>query len=245
MAHTWSFFPDAATIIKAALRRVRAYDPEEATTISATQYANALETLNFIVSHWQAKGLQVWSRKQTIVTLVADQASYTTGSGGDISINRPLTIMQAWMRDTNDVDSPELEIIGPEEFNRIPEKTSAGTPIVLWYDAAYQSLDNYGSTSKGTIHLWPVPDSTVVASNSLVLFYQRPLLDFDATTDRIDMPQEWFEPLRLTLAYKIAPEYGMPVIEHDRLKGEMDEAIKVVDGWDSDMASITISPRKE
>lgn len=248
MANTWSFFPTADTVIKAALRRVRSHDPEDTTTITTTQYNNALETMNFIISAWQAKGLQVWCRKQGTGTLVANQKSYTIGaSGADFTYNRPLTIMQAWRRDTTvtpNIDI-EIEIIGPEAYNQITTKTQTGVPLNLWYDAQYDGSTNKGTNSKGNISIWPAPDSTVASDYQLVFYYQRPLENFDATTDALDMPQEWFDAFRLTLAYKIAPEYGLQAQDYDRLKVEMDDAIELAESWDSDQASTYLSPAQE
>lgn len=245
---TWSFFPTAQTVIKASLRRIRGFDPEDATTISATQYANALETLNFIVAAWQAKGYQVWCRKTAVCTMVASQNGYTIGaSGADFTFNRPLSVMQAWRRDTTvtpNIDI-ELEIVGPERYNKITNKDTTGVPLVLWYDAQYDGASNTGTNSKGNIKIWPTPDTTIASQYSLVLYYQRPLENFDATSDSLDMPQEWFDALRLYLAYKIAPEYGLQASDYDRLKEEMKEAVDEAWGWDNDMDSIRVSPAHE
>ncbi len=235
MANTWSFFPDAATLIKAALRRIRAYDPESATTITTVQNNNALETLNFIMGAWQALGLQIWCRKTTSKALTASDGTYTVGTGADIAVPRPLMIYQAWLTDTNNVDTP-LTVIGEKEYYALPNKTTEGVPVYLYYDPTYDGLSNKGTTSTGTLYLWPVPDSTTATNKTLKFRYQRPLEDFDATTDNIDMPQEWFNVLRLELALSIAPEYGMPVIEYDRLEKERDHFLELAKSWDTEAA---------
>jgi hypothetical protein len=241
MANTWSFFPTAAMVIKAALRRIRGYDPEDETTISTVQYNNALESLNFIMSAAQAFGLQLWCRKTTSGTLVASQGSYTVGSGGNISINRPLKVMQAFLRDTNNIDQP-LNVIGQQEYYNLSTKSQTGTPVSLYYDPAYDGASNVGTTSKGTIYLWPIPDATAAAEYTLQFLYQRPLEDFDATSDSIDMPQEWFNWLRLELAKTISPEYGMPVIEYDRLVKETEIALELAKSWDTEFESVYFQP---
>jgi hypothetical protein len=245
MALSYNFFPDRDTLVKAALRRVRAYDPEDATTILTTQYNNASETLNFILSHWQAHGLPIWCRKVTSKALTASDGTYTIGSGGDINVNRPLAIVQAYLRDATSAAAPvdtELEIVGLQEYHAIPNKSQEGVPSKLYYDAAYDGSSNSGATAVGTIYLWPEPDTTTATNCTLYLVYQRPLLDFNATSDVLDMPQEWYEAVRLNLAWKIAPEYGMPVSEYDRLGKEAKEALDLALSWDTEQTPIYFQP---
>lgn len=246
MANTWSFFPTANTVINAALRRIRAYDPEDTTTISSIQIANALETLNFIVSSWQALGPTLWCRKQKLAqALTAAQASYTVGSGGNITgINRPLLITQAWLQDTSSTPANDipLNIISAEEYIALSNKAAVGQPVSLWYDPEYDGSTNVGATSKGKLYLWPVPGTAEIVNKTLNFYYQRPLEDFDTASDQLDMPQEWFNALRLKLAEAIAPEYGMQASDYDRLVQEADSVFKLAMEWSGQMNSVTISP---
>lgn len=245
MANTWSFFPTGATLIKASLRRVRAYDPEDATTISATQYANALETLNFIMAAWQAFGMQIWCRKTGSKTLTASQGIYTIGaSGADIALNRPMAIIQAWLTDTTSTPNTDIPInlIGQQEYLNLSTKTATGTPTQLFYDPTYDGASNKGINSKGSLYLWPYPDTNAATYKTLKFLYQRPLEDFDSTSDDIDMPQEWFNALRLELAKAIAPEYGMPMMEYDRLTSEAQAALDLAKSWDTEQESMFVMP---
>lgn len=246
MALSWNFFVDRDTLIKAALRRIRAYDPEDATTISTTQYNNAAETLNFIISSWQADGLHVWATKTTgALTMTASDGDYTIGSGGNFNISyRPLQIIRAWIRKTSDNTDTFLDIVPKEEYDLIPNKTQEGTPNKLYYDATYDGDTNKDSTSTGTVYLWPEPNTTIATDYRLYLVYQRPFLDFNAATDEIDFPQEWHNALRLALAASIAPEYGMPVIDYDRLVREAADAKILAMGWDREKESFKLQPRE-
>jgi hypothetical protein len=249
MANTWSFFPTAATVINASLRRIRAYDPEDTTTISSTQLANALETMNFLISSWQALGPTLWCRKQkTGQALTAAQASYTVGSGGNITgINRPLLITQAWLTDASQTPSLDIPLtpMGAEEYLALSTKAAVGVPTSFWYDPEYDGSSNTGATSKGKLYLWPVPDTSLVTNRTLNFYYQRPLEDFDASSDAIDMPQEWFNAFRLKLAVAIAPEYGMQASDYNLLKEEAKEAFDLAMSWSGQMTSVTVSPAQQ
>ncbi len=241
MALSWNFFPDRDTIIKAALRRCRAYDPEDATTINTTQYNNAAETLNMLLSAWQAHGLQVWAIKTSAaLTMVDGTSTYSVGNG-TFTTYRPLEIIRAWLRDSNGADIP-LEKFSKERYDQITNKSTESRPTGFYYDAAYDGSSNQGTTSNGNLYLWPVPDSTTAINYDLYFVYQRPFLDFNASTDNLDMPQEWYNAVRLNLAMAISSEYGMPVTEYDRLVKEAKDALDLAMSWDNEKTSIFLQP---
>lgn len=248
MALSYNFFPDGDTIIKAALRRLRAYDPEETTTITTTQYANARETLNFMLSHWQALGLPIWCRKTVSCSFVDGDKDYTIGAGGDLNTDQPLAVVQAWRRDSTDAANPidtPLRIVSHQEYSLLSNKDSEGPPSMIFYQREYNGSSNQGATADSTIYVWPVPDSTVAASVDLYVVCQRPLLDFNAATDNLDMPQEWYEAVRLNLAYKIAPEYGFPMGDYDRLRDEAKAALDLALAWDTEQVSVYFMPNMD
>lgn len=245
MALSWNFFPDGDDIIKAALRRIRAADPDSAVDPTSTMLTNGRETLNFVLAQMQADGLQVWCRKTGgPFTLVASTDDYTIGaSGADWTLTRPLHIYQAWLRDSTDATNPvdiPLHIIDEQAYFLLSNKLSEGRPAQLYYNPGYDGASNQGTNSKGTIYLWPTADSTTAANCTLYFRYQRPLLNFNAATDELDMPQEWYNAVRLKLALALGSEYGIPVSEWDRLKNEADEAYETVSAWDTEKESIQI-----
>jgi hypothetical protein len=245
MALSYNFFPTRDTIITAALRRVRAYDPEDTSSISAIQFSNAGETMDFLLSNWQALGLPIWCRKISPAKTLSATGSYTIGSGGSINVNRPLAIMQAWLRDSTTAATPidiPLNIVSQQEYYLLSSKSSTGRPVYLYYDAAYDGLTNQGATAVGTINLWPVPDTNTITNLTLYTIYQRPLLDFNSSADALDMPQEWYEAIRLNLALKISTEYGIQAQDYDRLKVEAKEALELALNWDIEQVSVFFAP---
>ena len=63
-----------------------------------------------------------------------------------------------------------------------------------------------------------------LAPQLLRLWYQRPLYEFTAATDNPDMPQEWQRYLEYRLAYDMAPQVALPVIERQMLMAMYREA---------------------
>lgn len=242
MAASLSFFPTVRSVVQSSLRLIRGMDPEQSIN-GTTQETQAIEVLNFLLTSWQTHGLQVWLRsEQGPVTLVAAQHSYTVGSGGNINIDRPLEIYQAWIRDDNaDVDIP-LTQLSENEYNLIGNKDIDSIPNSYMYLPEYKENTNAGATSKGKLWLWPAADTATAADKTLYFRYTRPLLTSTTATDGLDLPQEWMNAVRWNLAYQLALEYGVPSIEVDRLNQRAMYELEQVLGWDSEKTSIRIYP---
>lgn len=235
------FYPNAQTVIDAALRAIAVADPEGAVSPSTTERTNALEALNFLVTSWQADGLQVWCQKQASTSLTASQNSYTCGPAGNIVVARPNIITQAWLREASGsapVDIP-LEIIDRSRYNLLSSKASEGTPSQLFYDPLYDMPGgNSGANAYGKLYLFSTPDTNAATNYNLYVVYTRPIQDFNATTDYLDFPQEWFNAIKWNLAYQIAFEYGVPVEILDRVKKIAEEEKERVLGWDTAKESV-------
>ena len=78
----------------------------------------------------------------------------------------------------------------------------------------------FRSVTTGELHLFPKPDATSAAQNQVVIVYQRPYEDFDASTDTPDFPQEWLEPIKYLLATRLAGEYQTPLAVRQQLLSE-------------------------
>jgi len=60
--------------------------------------------------------------------------------------------------------------------------------------------------------------TAATTGNYIRLVYQRPYEDFDASTDEPDFPQEWFDAIKFGLADRLAPEYGVPIVDRNDIK---------------------------
>ena len=240
-----SFYPTAQNIIDAALRALAVIDPESSTTPTTTERTNALTALNYLVTSWQAEGMQVWCQKQYTHILTADTVSYTIGSSGaDITASRPMGVTQAWLRsnDTKPIDIP-INIIDRTTYNNLSVKTSTGNTNQLYYDPQYdRDSSNNGTNAKGKVYLWPVPDTTGVATYDLYFSGTRPIEDFNAITDTLDFPQEWFNAIKWNLAYQLSFDYGTPIEKQNKLEKLADEEKSRVLAWDVEQNSVFFQP---
>jgi hypothetical protein len=158
---------------------------------SATQLAEALETLNALCLAWRKFGLTTWARAPITFSLVLGQATYTFGSSGSAGTVRPVRIFPEGSYITQDgMDSP-LTLVPRSDYYGLGDKASAGTPVQFWYDQG---------VSLGTVVVWPVPDS---AGMTVTLDCQVPMTAV-TSSDSLDIPEEWQEAVALNLALRLS-----------------------------------------
>jgi len=191
-------------IIKRALRLIGALAQGESPTTD--QVTEAAVALNGLVKAWEADGMPLWAIKERTITLQATTNSYT------LNTPKPLKVIQAWYRNvTSNVDVP-MRVITRDEYNRLGNKSSAGTPIQVYYEPRRDD---------GMLHVFPTPSATDAANVSIYIVYQAPFEDFDVATDTPDFPQEWYDAVTYGLACRLAPEYGLPIPDRKTLWQEM------------------------
>lgn len=214
-------------IIRLALLDIGAIAKSEA--LDADESADALKILNMLLDEWSAESTMVLGTVMESHTLVASDGSYTIGaSGADITSSKPTTITEAFVRDSDSNDSP-VRVVSLGEWNSYGDKTGTGRPESLYYDpgATQQAVH------KGTINLYPVPDS----STTYTLFFggQKPLTEFTAVANTVTLAPAYLRALRLNLAVDLWPQYfsdkGAPV--PDAIKREAQRARAVIEAMNS------------
>jgi hypothetical protein len=230
---TWTM--TQAAIVNAAFRKIGiAVDGNTATT---TQIANANEALNNVVFSLYAQGMPIWAMTTTFFTPVLGQIAYpvglTTGTQTNLTIPAPLKITQAFSRDNvSNTDIP-MNIYTQYNYNLLSTKINQGYPVHLWYQPGNQT---------GTITIWPAPDQYTASHRVIYFVYQRPFDQFDATTDTPDFPQVWLEPLIYSLAHRMAPEFGLPLSEQDKLNEMANTLIQNALSFGTEEGSFFIQP---
>jgi hypothetical protein len=147
--------------------------------------------------------------------------AYTT------KMRRPLEILTALIRDTDDQDSPIYEM-DVYEYESIADKESEGTPSKHYYEA---------QLTNGVLYLNRTPDDV---TKVIRLVYLSPLEDLDATTDDIDCPQIWFKPIQAQLSIDLCPTFNRPIT--DALKLMRDEAMLIAKNADPETTTISFQP---
>lgn len=194
-------------IVDAALRKLAAISSGVSAT--TTQRTDATQALNAMLKSFQTKGMPLWAIKEYSFALTATR-TYPIGIGQTLNTPAPLKVVQAYLKHTTDLTSIPMTIQNRYDYNLVqPVSTNAGVPVQLEYERGNQS---------GTIHLWPLPDADSIANRQVTIVYQRPFEDMVNTTDNLDFPQEWHEAVIYGLAWRLSPEYGIPIKDRTELQ---------------------------
>lgn len=180
-------------IVTAAVRKLAVIGDGGAPT--ASQLANGTQALNAMIKGFIAKGMPLWAITEKTVSL-SNVRNYT------FSTDAPLKVTQAILVDNSSGNTTPMSPKNHYDYNLLNGNTATGWPINYWYEPLNQS---------GVLHLWPTPDDYSIANCQVKIVYQRPFNDMNAGTDSLDFPQYWLEAVIYGLAYRLAPEYGIPL----------------------------------
>lgn len=149
---------------------------------------------------------------------------------------RPLRMVPntTYRRDINGNDTP-IELIGLPEYELLTSKPQRGKTIQMTY---------MPTLIYGTLWTWPTAD---LSTDTIRFSYERPIQDFDLTTDNPDFPIEAAKALYLNLAADICGIFGA-ADELDRLRspdgesGLADQALLEWLSWDREQAPVKFQP---
>lgn len=198
-------------------------------TAAAADVTTCAMSLNLMIKSWMADGVKIWKVSEGELTLVASQAAYTLGVGGDLVIDKPIRIVEARRNKTSsDIDTP-LTAISRDEYMRLSNKTLESIPTQFYFQP--------GLTTS-TFTLWPAPGTTEASDYTVKISYYSLIEDFDAAADNPDFPIEWGEALAYNLAVRIAAKFGVPpgaIPGVIALAGELKETAQT---WDQEKTSV-------
>ena len=196
-------------------------------SLDPQEQADMRRMLNMMCKHWQTKA-DLWPTKDVTVTLTPGTQSYTVGVGADVSTPRPLRLLSWRRRDSNSNEVEGPKVSSRQEYMSLPQKSTQGPVNVVYYDP---------QLSNGVLYVWPTGNTN---NATLICTFQRPLEDFDTTTDTPDFPQEWYLALVYNLAVNSAPMFGAVIPPDVREMAAI--YLAELDGWDTEGAGFMIEP---
>ena len=188
----------AYDLVTGALRLIGQYAPGE--TVSPDDANDALNMLNGLFDVLSNESLSVFNNNENVITLTPGKQSYTVGSGGDISIQRPLRITQAYTRVTSSGGSVDFQcdIKETSAYTSIGLKSQPGPwPKILYYNTSFPLAQLY---------MWPVPTAGYEFH-----FWTDMLLQSVSLTTQLSLPQGYFLFLQYALAELLGPMFGVQI----------------------------------
>jgi len=219
-------------LIAAALRKLTVIGEGESP--NANQLSTGQAALNSIILAYQSLGMFLWKRVEREISFVLGQDEYVLGVGQTINTPYPYKVHQAIVEYSGGAQV-DMELIPHFNFNLLP-KYSTGIPI----KGSYQPKNN-----QGVFYVWPTPDASAVANNTLLITYQQPFDIFTSATETVDFPQEWYLPLVYGLADVLADEYALPLEDRRRIEKQAEKYLSIVMGGAGEDTSAFFFPVKE
>ena len=220
---TWT--PDIAELCE------EAYERAGLELRSGYDLKTARRSLNFLLTEWANKGINLWTVKSGTLSLVPGQKTYTTADGLPADA---IDYIEHVCRTTSAGQAVDISLnrISVSTYANIPTKDQSGRPYQIYVDRA---------TAAPKITLWPVPDS----STTYTLAYWYLKREDDATnpvSQTIEIPFRFYNALVAGLSYHIALKKPEASDRISMLKDLYDEAFQLAADEDRDRASVRFVP---
>ncbi len=160
--------------------------------------------------------------------LPSASASGLTVFSYETAADRFQRVLSVRSSDTFSSSETDVEMVSRDEYFAQPGKDSQGTVVWSYYSP---------QLTQGRMYTWQVARNV---KQILRITAERPLKVPGNQTDQIDVPSEWYEPLKWALAAEIAPEYEVKIEEQSRLEFKADKAMELVLGHDVERDSMCV-----
>ena len=237
---TTSFNPDLNEIFEEAFERCGLE------LRSGYDFRTARRSLNFLVTEWANRGINLWTIEQGYINLAQGVTTY------DLPVDTVDLVEHVIRTQANQgPNQTDLNItrISVSTYSTIPNKLAQGRPIQVWINrqSGQKVGSNLATPKAPQINVWPAPDQGTTQEPYYVFYYWRLKRIYDAGTGTnvIDIPFRMIEPLTAGLAYKIAVK--KPEVSPDRvlgLKAAYDEAWEWASTEDREKAADRLVPRE-
>lgn len=164
-------------------------------TLAAEYISAGIDAYNSLIRRWAAKGIRLWLNETQSVTFVAGTTTYTLSP-------RILECYEAFRRagTGSSINDTPIRIITKEEYERLPNKATAGAPFAVYINRLRTST---------TASFYPVPTAANVTDSMVArLIVKRQIEDITSSTEDAEFPPEWSSALIWNGAVEMAPEFN-------------------------------------
>jgi hypothetical protein len=187
----------ARDVVESALREIGVLAEGEVGT--ASQATDGLVRLNRFIDRLKTERLAIYTITRTTWTIVSGTGTYTLGSGGIITSERPVFVSDVKYQDITASPSVEypLHRFTEAEWQGVTPKSLTGAlPQGWYYNPAFPIA---------SLTLWPIPVPTVSLQG--VIYRWAAVLQFAALSDVVTLPPAYEEMLVTNLALLLCPSY--------------------------------------
>ena len=187
----------------------------------------APRSLNLLLAEWANRGLNQWTIKQKVLTMVKDTTVYTIDA---TTPTATIDVLDVFIRETLGGVSTDVPItrMSRSEYANISTKSSTGKPNQYLIDKQISP----------TITVWPAPDQN--SKYDLYLNVLSRIDDADVGANTMQIPFRFYPCLSAGLAYYIALKKAPEKVQ--MLKAVYEEEFDRALSQDEDRASFRVAP---
>jgi hypothetical protein len=208
-------------------------------------FRTARRSLNFLITEWANRGINLWTVEQGQIPLVQGTITYDLPNDTVDLLEHVIRTNPGQTANQTDINISRISV---STYSTIPNKLAQGRPIQVWVNRrSGQTSDLLGATPKfPQINVWPSPEQGSLASPYYYFVYWRLRRMVDAGTgvNVEDIPFRFQNAMVAGLAYMMSIK--MPDIDPNRivmLKQQYDEAWEFASAEDREKAPDRFVPR--
>jgi len=236
---TTSFNPDLNELMEEAFERCGT----ELRT--GYHFRTARRSLNFLITEWANRGINLWTIEQGQIPLVQGTVTYDLPNDTVDLLEHVIRTYPGQGANQNDININRISI---STYSTIPNKLTQGRPIQVWVNRrSGQTSDLLGATpAYPQINVWPSPDQGSLASPFYYFVYWRlrRMVDAGNGVNVEEIPFRFQNCMVAGLAYMLSMK--LPDIDPARigiLKTQYDEAWDLASAEDREKAPDRFVPR--
>jgi len=205
----------------------------------------ARRSLNFLLTEWANRGINLWTIEQGQIILVQGQTTYDLPIDTVDLIEHVIRTQPGQVGNQTDININRISV---STYSTIPNKITQGRPIQVWVNRqSGQTTNLLGATPKyPQINVWPSPDQGTLENPYYYFVYWRlkRMVDAGNGINVEDIPFRLQNAMVAGLSYMLAMK--LPEITEARismLKAQYDEAWDLAAGEDREKAPDRYVPR--
>ena len=208
---------------------------------SGYDFRTARRSLNFLLTEWANRGINLWTIEQGQITLVQGTATYDLPVD---TVDLLEQVIRTFPNSTANQTDININRISISTYATIPNKLTQGRPIQVWINRrSGQTTD--GEILYPQINVWPLPDQGTQESPYYYFVYWRLRRMYDAGNgaNMEDIPFRFQNALVAGLAYMLSVKLPDALQRVPMLKQQYDEAWELAAGEDREKAPDRLVPR--
>jgi hypothetical protein len=208
---------------------------------SGYDFRTARRSLNFMLTEWANRGINLWTIEQGQITLVQGQITYDLPVDTVDLLEHVIRTFPSSVANQTDININRISI---STYSTIPNKLTQGRPIQVWVNRrSGQTTD--GEILYPQINVWPSPDQGTLESPYYYFVYWRLRRMYDAGNGANveDIPFRFQNALVAGLAYMLSVKLPDALQRVSMLKQQYDEAWELAAGEDREKAPDRLVPR--